>query len=186
MKDAQKSKVYAAEQVLRVIFDRAVESGNPMVEVEGVALTLPPEAKFASVESVQAYCDRVTEMVGATKVRVRSRQGDTHAHYEAPGVIAVPDGRNRWALREIVVLHELAHHLSRSRREAHGPEFVVAFIDLLSTVMGPEVGLAMRMIAGNTEVRQSVGSVGSMVLAFVWSAWILGWVFLAFLMGRGL
>ena len=64
-------------------------------------------------------------------------------------VIAVPDGRNRWAMREIVVLHELAHHVTRMHNggvAAHGPEFVSEFIDLMSAVMAPQVALAMRMI----------------------------------------
>lgn len=152
-RDNQKQRVYDAENILRAFYDRSVESGNPVVEIQGVILTLPPEGKFGSVESVQAYCDKVTGMVKDIPVRVRARKGDSYAHYKS-GVVAVPDGRHRWAMREIVILHELAHHLTR-HAGGHGPEFVAAFIDLLSRVMGPEVGLALRLINVSGSVRES-------------------------------
>lgn len=155
MRDSQRGGVYGAEFVLRNLFERAERSGNPTVEIEGVTMTLPPEARFGSIESIQAYCDRVTDMVGAPPVRVRRRKGAQKAHYESGGVIAVHDDGTRWAMREIVILHELAHHLSRSSRESHGPEFVAAHIDLLSRVMGPEAGLALRILGASTSVRES-------------------------------
>ena len=68
------------------------------------------------------------------------RRGVTAAHYErrpttARGV-AVPDGRTRWALRELVVLHEIAHHLCDAE-PPHGPEFVATFCDLAGRRDGP-------------------------------------------------
>lgn len=116
----------------------------------GVPLTLPPEARFASVDSVQAYVDRVA---GAGAPRVRARAGASGAHYESgPGgaVVAVPAGRDgAWALRELVVLHELAHHVvatAGADGAAHGPSFTRAFVDLAARVMGPEAGLALRIV----------------------------------------
>ncbi len=116
----------------------------------GVPLTLPPEARFASVDSIQAYADRV---VGPGVVRVRARAGAAGAHYEsgpAGPVVAVPAGRDgAWALRELVVLHELAHHLvaeAGADGAAHGPSFTAALVDLASRVMGPEAGLALRIV----------------------------------------
>lgn len=116
----------------------------------GVPLTLPPEARFASVDSVQVYVDRVT---GPGRVRVRARAGASGAHYESGpsgAVVAVPAGRDgAWALRELVVLHELAHHAVAEQGAdgaAHGPVFTAAFIDLAARVMGPEAGLALRIV----------------------------------------
>ena len=125
-------------------------------------LTLPPEAKFGDVDSVQRYCDRVCVLAGVQPVRVRARAGEKMAHYEpSERVVAVPDGRNRWAMREIVVLHELAHHVTHMHNggvAAHGPEFVCEFIDLLALVMAPQVALAMRMICDIEGVKWTVGS----------------------------
>lgn len=112
-RDAQRSKVYAAEQFVRTLFDRAAERGTRAVDFFGAQLTLPPEAKFASVESVQRYVDEVLDL-SSTKARwpraeplsVRARRGVTAAHYEYDGqaaVIAVPDRHTTWALRELVV-----------------------------------------------------------------------------------
>ncbi len=42
-------------------------------------------------------------------------------------------------------LHELAHHVSQAD-PPHGPAFVVAYCELCDTVMGPEVGLVLRMV----------------------------------------
>ena len=95
----------------------------PTVDVAGSRLTLPVERRFASADSVQDYVDRVLALSwvrtqwprAAVPVRVRERAGDAQAHYERdPAVIAVPGYRANaaWALRELVVLHELAHHLA--------------------------------------------------------------------------
>ncbi|BDH55701.1 TIGR04338 family metallohydrolase [Tsukamurella sp. PLM1] len=141
----QRAAVYRAEELVRGLFDHA--GGGRTVDVLGVPLTLPPEARFAAVDSVQAYVDRV---LGAGRVRVRARAGSAGAHYEAGGVIAVPATRDgTWALRELVILHELAHHVvatSGAGGAAHGPSFTRAVVDLAARVMGPEAGLALRIV----------------------------------------
>ncbi|MGY2063581.1 TIGR04338 family metallohydrolase, partial [Nocardia gipuzkoensis] len=104
------------------MFDRADEAGVRTVELHGSQITLPIERRFASVESVQNYADRVLALNwvraqwdrAAAPVTVRSRAGTTAAHYESDrAVLAVPlhTRGSAWALRELVVLHELAHHL---------------------------------------------------------------------------
>ncbi len=146
-KDAQRARVYAAEQFVRTMFDRAAQHSSRAVDFFGTSLTLPPEAKFGSVDSVQRYVDDVIARVGADPVAVRRRRGVTAAHYElvnGKAVIAVPE-RDTWALRELVVLHELAHHVSHAD-PPHGPDFVATYCELCETVMGPEVGLVLRMV----------------------------------------
>jgi putative metallohydrolase (TIGR04338 family) len=150
-RDFQRAKVYAAENILARMYDRAAESGSPEVSLHGVTVTLPPEAKFGCVESVQAYISRVmalpavvAEFGSKTVPAVRHRQGTRAAHYQA-GTIAVPTARDgRWAMRELVILHELAHHLAWGDR--HGPRFVSTFITLLGAVLGPEIELLARML----------------------------------------
>jgi putative metallohydrolase (TIGR04338 family) len=159
-RDTQRAKVYAAEEFVRTMFDRAAEHGNRSVDFFGAKLTLPPEGRFASVPAVQRYVDDVLGLVrhrwpGAGPLTVRARRGATAAHYELwhdSATIAVPDQRASWALRELVVLHEIAHHLSNAE-PPHGPEFVAAFCDLADAVMGPEVGHVLRVVYAKEGVR---------------------------------
>ena len=152
-RDTQRSKVYAAEAFVRTIFDRATQHGNHVVDFFGAQLTLPPEARFASVESIRRYVEEVLALPavvarwGPTPLAVRARRGMGAAHYEntdGTATIAVPGGAD-WALRELVVLHEIAHHLSAAA-PPHGPEFVATFCDLADAVMGPEVGHVLRVV----------------------------------------
>jgi putative metallohydrolase (TIGR04338 family) len=164
-RDTQRSKVYAAEQFVRTLFDRAAERGTPAVDFFGTQLTLPPEARFASVDSVRRY---VVDVMGLPSVRtrwptvealtVRGRRGVTAAHYEYDGglaTIAVPDRQTTWALRELVVLHEIAHHLCRAE-PPHGPEFVATFCELADAVMGPEVGHVLRVVYAKEGAKEGV------------------------------
>jgi putative metallohydrolase (TIGR04338 family) len=158
-RDSQRAKVYAAEQFVRIMFDRAAERGTPSVEFFGTQLTLPPEGRFASLASVQRYVDDVLalpavrrEWPDASPLRVRPRRAATAAHYEnraGAGTIAVPDRNTAdWAMRELVILHEVAHHLSQcgSSGPPHGPDFVATMCTLTELVMGPELGHVLRVV----------------------------------------
>ena len=87
---------------------------------------------------------------------VRARRAATAAHYEyrdGTGVIAVPDRDTAdWALRELVVLHEVAHHLCQAE-PPHGPEFVATICALTELVMGPELGHVLRVVYAKEGVR---------------------------------
>lgn len=113
-RDAQRARVYDAEQQVRTMLDRADERGLRTITVHGSTLTLPVERRFASIDSVQAYVDAVLALrwVRATwprasaPVRVRARAGSAAAHYErAEATIAVPlhERGTAWGLREMVV-----------------------------------------------------------------------------------
>jgi putative metallohydrolase (TIGR04338 family) len=161
-RDTQRAKVYAAEEFVRTLFDRADEHGNRSVDFFGTQLTLPPEGRFASVQAVQRYVDDVLAHPGvrhrwpaAGPLTVRARRGATAAHYERTddgATIAVPDRRTSWALRELVALHEIAHHLSVAE-PPHGPDFIATFCDLADAVMGPEVGHVLRVVYAKEGVR---------------------------------
>lgn len=153
-RDSQRQKVYDAEWDLRHILDHATEIGNPTVELKGMSLTLPPEARFANLESMQEYVDRVVKRMdaelpdGVAALHVRERRGDRYAHYEKAGkegpTIAIPMNLGSFALRETIVLHEIAHHLAPGHM--HGPVYASAYIALLGTIMAPEMALAQRII----------------------------------------
>ena len=163
-RDAQRAGVYAAEQFVRTLFDRAAEHTSRSVDFFGESITLPPEARFASVESVQRYVDEVLSLpavaairCGAGPLMVRARRSTTAAHYEKAGavaVIAVPERTGgAWAMRELVVLHEVAHHLCDPAAAAHGPGFVATFCSLATAVMGPEAGHVLRVVYAKQGVK---------------------------------
>jgi putative metallohydrolase (TIGR04338 family) len=153
--ERQRSRVYEAEALVRRMFDRAVD--YPVVDVAGSHLTLPPERKFASLDSVQSYVDAVLALQwvrarwprASVPVFVRARAGQSRAHYERlPGVIAVPlhEGGRAWALRELVVLHEVAHHLADDAEEiAHGSEFTGRMVELIAGIVGEEAAFLLRV-----------------------------------------
>lgn len=165
-RDNQRSALYAAERLVHNVFERS-GGGVHALQIAGTSVTLPPEAKFGSVDSVRAYIDRVLAMDSVTAqfprartpVRVRTRRGQRQAHYEydptgGAGVIAVPVADDRWAMRELVMLHELAHHVSPgSATDKHGPRFAGTLIDLVGHVLGPEAALVYRVTFGDSGIR---------------------------------
>ncbi|BBZ78965.1 hypothetical protein MANY_43020 [Mycolicibacterium anyangense] len=164
IRDSQRALVYAAEEFVRTLFDRAAEHSSRAIEFFGTQLTLPPEGKFGSIESAQRYVDDVLALPAVTArwprpepLRVRPRRAATAAHYEkrdGTATIAVPDRTTAdWAMRELVLLHEIAHHLDDSGGPAHGPGFVATFCELAAVVMGPEVGHVLRVVYAKEGVR---------------------------------
>lgn len=161
IRDTRKSAVYESESMVRRMFDLADERGIRTVEVGGSHLTLPVERRFASIESVQRYVDSVLALGwvrdrwprAAVPVRVRTRAGNTAAHYENDcATIALPahHANHAWAFRELVVLHELAHHLDPQDLDdptepAHGAEFVERLLTLVGEIIGPEAAFALRI-----------------------------------------
>jgi putative metallohydrolase (TIGR04338 family) len=161
-RDTQRARVYAAEEFVRTLFDRSAEHGDRAIEFFGTNLTLPPEGRFASVEAVQRYVDDVLALAAVRRrwpaagpLTVRARRGATAAHHERRddgSAIAVPQRLTSWALRELVVLHEIAHHLCAAE-PAHGPEFVATFCELAEAAMGPEVRHVLRVVYAGEGVR---------------------------------
>jgi len=154
LRDFQRSRVYDAEHLVHRIFDRSAQ--YPVIEVAGSRLTLPVERRFGSIESVQLYVGQVLALAwvrqswarAAVPVVVRERAGSAQAHYERAGSeMAVPGYRSGsgWALRELVILHELAHHLAPDIEIAHGATFVGRMIALVEEIIGPEAGLLLRV-----------------------------------------
>lgn len=151
--------------MVRVMFDRADERDLRTVDMLGSTLTLPIERKFASLESVQRYVDSVLKLNwvreawphAGTTVHVRERSGTGASHYERDTcTIAVPLHRHNeaWALRELVLLHELAHHFESDDSDgaSHGGPFVDRFITLVSEIVGQEAGFVLRATMLDTGV----------------------------------
>ena len=153
-RDRHRARVYAAESLVCRIFDTADRTAGRTVELHGSTLTLPVERRFASVESVQHYLDQVLALgwvratwperaavpchgpatrrpvAGALRAADRDDRVPPHVHNRA------------WALRELVVLHELAHHLAADgSRQRTAPEFVDRLSTLVGEIVGPEAGV---------------------------------------------
>lgn len=136
MSDRQRAAVYSAEDQ----WSAAVDRGGPL-DFHGSPLVMPEQRRFSTLEEVRAYVARVSAEHGLPCPAVRHRSGGARAHYEDAGVIAIPSGEP-WAMRESVVLHELAHHASGSLD--HGPAFTAAMLALVEAQLGPEAALVLR------------------------------------------
>ena len=150
--DRQRARVYEAESVVHRLIDRRGDFA--VIEVYGSRVVVPDDRKFGDIGAVQSYVDAVLALDwvrraaperATTPVRVRARAGATKAEYEAlTNTIAVPTHRigGGWAMRELVVLHEIAHHLTGGAD--HGPEFVAMLLDLVEELVGFEAGFLLR------------------------------------------
>lgn len=154
MRDTQRSRVYAAEaQVARMIDARG---GYPTIALFGSEVVAPDDRKFGDIDAVQRYVDSVLALnwvrarwpdSAGRPVAVRARRGSAKAHYERQtATIALPPFElgGRWGLRELVVLHELAHHFVHESASHHGPEFVGHLLLLVAELIGPEAEFLLR------------------------------------------
>jgi len=161
-RDSGRQAVYRAEHQVWKAVERAVAGGT--VDFFGSQLRLPEERKFASIAEIQGFVDEVMaaaevqgQWPGVKSPTVRHRVGRTQAHYEpASAAIAIPSDVT-WAMRELVVLHECAHHImtytyiyganrgsNEQRVASHGLEFVAVYVQLVSWILGDEVALLLR------------------------------------------
>lgn len=156
MRDTQRQRLYDAEEQVCRQLDFA-SAGARTVTVAGSTVVPPLEVRFGSLDAAQTYVEAVRTSpafaaiyarAARVPVRVRSRRGDRAATYEAPATIALhePKHGTAWALRELVVLHELAHHgqhHDHAPAAPHGPGFAAGLLQLVTGVLGPEIGLLL-------------------------------------------
>lgn len=161
-RDAQRARVYRAEDAWAARLD-AARRGAALATVGGSSLLLPAERRFGTLDAARDYCTRVLALpdvrtaVGPVAPPVlRERAGVRAAHWEPPGVIAlpVPAHGEPWALRESVLLHELAHHAGETsgRTAGHLPPYPALLLLLVDAVLGAEAALALRVAYGEHAV----------------------------------
>lgn len=161
--------VYAVEA--RV--DRWLRLPAP-IEVFGSRWSPEPEVRFGSPGEAGRYLETVLDHLRgagpdfggrlALPVTVRPRRGAARAHYEFDtGTIALPDRRvgGEWALRELVLLHELAHHLTVPGDE-HGAYFCRDLARLIELTGHPVLAAMTRiaMVDGGLVVAEADGDRG--------------------------
>jgi putative metallohydrolase (TIGR04338 family) len=150
--DPQRARVYEAEISLTRMIDR--RDDFPVVSAFGSRLVVPDDRKFGDLESVQRYVDAVLALNwvrelapgrASVPARVRARAGATKAEYDhTSSTIAVPPHRvgGGWAMRELVVVHEIAHHLTPGA--GHGPPFVTVLLVLVEGLVASEAAFLLR------------------------------------------
>lgn len=161
-RDAQRARVYRAEDAWAARLD-AARRGAPLATVGGSAVLLPAEVRFGSLAAAAAYAasvlglPAVVSMAGALPApELRPRRGQKAAHWHSPGVIALPLPRHGepWAMRETVLLHELAHHVGETTGLAagHRPPFPALVLLLVQAALGEEAAFALRVAYGDERV----------------------------------
>ena len=142
-RDTHRAAVYAAEDVVAALLTR-----GGVVDFHGSRLDVPQQRRFGDLGAVQRYLDSVRACSwGAPdtpRPTVRSRRGQTKAHWSAPAEIAVPV-ESEWAMTELVVLHEYAHHINwhERGRTDHGPDFCGQMQQLVKGALGDAASLIL-------------------------------------------
>lgn len=142
--DVWRSQVYSAEDQFTSLLNRGGQ-----VDFFGSTFDLSPQRRFGDLLSVQDYVNRVFELIdGIDPPTVRVRKGTTRAHYEfSAKIIALPVA-DQWALRESVILHECAHHITWMTHgieiAQHGAQFTRVMLDLVNLVLGESAELLLR------------------------------------------
>ncbi len=167
-RDGQRARVYRAEDAWAARLD-AARLGASLATIGGSSLLLPSERRLGSLQAAADYCERVLALPEVVAVAgalrppsLRTRRGARVAHWEPPGVIAlpVPAHGEPWALRETVLLHELAHHVGElgGLARGHRPPFPAVLLLLVQAVLGEQAAFALRVDYGGEQVQ--VGSLG--------------------------
>lgn len=162
-RDAQRARVYRAEDAWAARLD-AARQGAVLATVGGSRLLLPAERRMGSLQAAGRYCARVLALEPVVRLagqlpppQLRPRRGLRSAHWEPPGVVAlpVPAHGEPWALRESVVLHELAHHVGEltGRTCRHAAPFPAVLTLLVGAALGPEAALALTVSYGEHGVQ---------------------------------
>ena len=154
MADTGRELFYRTEDMLSHMFGM-----SSTAVLKGVTLTLPVERKFGAVETIQQYADHVLEQVadvypaGPVRIRVGQKNLRARAYYTwETATIALPRAETTdWAWRELVVLHEIAHHLTP--KHGHDSIFAGAFVHLLTNIIGPEAGWMATVLFADNGIR---------------------------------
>lgn len=146
-RDSRRSAAYEVEDRWSALLDN-----GGVLDFFGSRISLPVQRRFGTVEAMQTYVDwvlalpTVIEHFGTVAPTVvRERAGQSKAHYDpATSTIAIPLVA-RWAARESVLLHEVAHHiLARGSGAWHGSAYAAVMLELVTSALGPEAALVLR------------------------------------------
>lgn len=193
MEDPERSTTYAAEDMVAEWLDAVCpDTGEVRVVLEDgptrreVVYRPEVEPRFSRPEDVPGFVTAVLERLRQQAkqsgscyrgrelrpVRVVSLRGWKKAKYR-DGFIWLPE-RERggaWALRGLVVLHELSHHLNTGVEgaiiDAHGAGFRATFVQLLEDLGWAQIATMLQDAYGQVGVQQQASGAPSGMLAKV-------------------
>jgi putative metallohydrolase (TIGR04338 family) len=146
-RDSRRSAAYEVEDRWSSLLDN-----GGVLDFFGSRLTMPVQRRFGTVDAMQTYVDWVLALPTVMQtygtlptVVVRARAGQSKAHSDpASSTIAIPLDA-RWAARESVLLHEIAHHvMARGTAAWHGSAYASVMLELVTCTLGPEAALVLR------------------------------------------
>ena len=153
----QTDSVYKAENYIRFLADEARKQDNGLVSAQilGSTFNIPMDRTFGDIESVRRYANIVIQRMSHKYPRMAGVKISQQARMKAKSyyrpstheiVLAGNVGAdlNRWAMRELVVLHELAH-AAAPVGESHGAKFTAIFSELLEEMLDNNMGIIARM-----------------------------------------
>jgi putative metallohydrolase (TIGR04338 family) len=157
-RDPQQGLVYRTEDGLRWLYENAREGA---VNVNGVRLQLEPTRGFETLASVQRFVDRATtnvaviaELGPVPSVKVLEGHQLNRSHYRYNTIVTCP--RSEFGMAETTIVHELAHHYSRTECVSHGPAFAAAEVALTRLLVGPQAALALRILFDSYDVKVGI------------------------------
>lgn len=140
------SQVYAVEHAVVAMVDQ-----GGAVNFHGSTLDLgrdgANDVKFGDIPSVQRWVDLVWKDLGLSRKApvVRQGRGALKAYY-TPREHSITMPREDWAFRALVVAHEVAHAVVRTREireKAHGPQFRKELVSMVREYVSPEAALLL-------------------------------------------
>jgi len=153
----QTKEVYRSEDLLCQIIDQ--QHVHPQLLIGNSMVLVPNDRKFQTVANIQSYVNKVTDQQGVKAVTVvpklhRGKGRQLWAHYDpSAGEIHIPmRAKGKWAQREVVVLHELAHHLTWREPVGHGPKFAGKLLELIEEYIGLEAHFILRILYADNGV----------------------------------
>jgi len=139
--------------------DRASDDDNWTIDLFGSTFPLPQERKFGSIESIELFLKRVAmlssiqdEYPGVKGPKVDPSKKSANGAYPSwsqynPGseTIFIPPhgGGISNQMRELVALHEMAHHVTKVG--SHSPKFLKGYHLLIGEVMDPTFAALHKM-----------------------------------------
>lgn len=117
--------------------------------------------RLPTVANMQAYVDGIVEADwfvgrwGERAFEVRPGFGHRRATADEHGVLQMP----KWARRELVLLHEVAHCLTPPSVASHGPEYAGVLLALARRAMSPATAQSLEDAFTRQRVRWTLSAV---------------------------
>ncbi len=138
-RDTSRAGVYSAEDQVIAVLDR-----GGVVDFHGSTFDVPRQRRFGDLTAASAYLNAVRRCSwgysDTPAPNLRHRRGPGRAHWMAPDTIALPQDA-AWAMTELVLLHEYAHHVNwhHNGSSGHDQGYRDIMLNLVAEALAPQV-----------------------------------------------